>query len=138
MINITNKVKVVSYKKMAFITKDKEICSYCDKKGVVLNKEYSPETDEYYYTVLFNDSENPSDVKFAENMLIDLSKKRFYMNAVVEDNVVIARMYDSNNNMIAEGHGHIFNGKGEERVAQATYYAFFRLWKECITLKKSA
>lgn len=138
MIKITNKVKIVSYKKMSFITKDKEIYSCCDKKGVVVNKEYTPETDEYYYTILFNDSENPSDVKFSENMLINLSKNRFYMNCIIENNVVIARMYDSNNNMIAEGHGHIFNGKGEERVAQATSYAFFRLWKECRTLKKSA
>ncbi len=138
MLNVSNKVKIVSYEEMSSIINDKETHRYCNKKGVVIKKEYSTETDEYYYTILFNDSKNPSDVKFSENMLINLSKNRFYMECIIEDNVVIARMFDSNNHIVAEGHGHIFNGKGKERVAQATSYAFFRLWKECRTLKKSA
>ena len=133
MLNISNKVKIVSCEELAHIANKKEIHRYCNKKGIVTNKEYSPETDEYYYTILFDDSKNPSDIKFTENMLINLSYNRFHMDCIVEDNVVIARMFDSENHMVSEGHGHIFNGKGKERTAQAAHFAFYRLWKECCT-----
>jgi hypothetical protein len=48
---------------------------------------------------------------------------------IVADNVVIARMYDGADKMIAEGHGHIFNGNTAARIAQATSFACKRLWK---------
>lgn len=129
MYKIKQRVTVVPYEKLPDSMKKGAYGRFCNKGGIVVDKLYSQSEKKYYYKVLLDGTERPSAVRFTDDMLVEEHYTDSRFEVIVADNVVIARMYDSKDNMIAEGHGHIFNGNTAERVAQATSFACKRLWE---------
>ena len=129
MYEINQRVTVVSYKQLPDCIKNKAYGRFCDKGGTIVDKLYSQSEKKHYYKVLLDGAAKPSTIQFTEDMLVKECFTDSRFEIIVADNVVIARMYDGADKMIAEGHGHIFNGNTAARIAQATSFACKRLWK---------
>lgn len=129
MYEINQRVSVVPYEQFPDSMKMGAYGRFCNKGGTVVDKLYSESEKKHYYKVLLDGAERPSAVHFTDDMLVEECYTDSRFEIIVADNVVIARMYDSKGKMIAEGHGHIFNGNTAARVAQATAFACKRLWE---------
>lgn len=128
MLKINDSVRVISYDKLPENLKNTGISRVCNKHGYILNKLYSTRDKRDYYTLQIEGFRSPSRILFTEDMLIKDDPATYSFDVVIDGGVSIVRMKDTNNNLIAEGHGHIFNGTGAERVAQATSFAAKRLF----------
>ena len=128
MLKINDSVRVISYDKLPENLKNTGMGRVCNKHGYIVNKLYSTRDRRDYYTVQIDGFLSPSSIRFTEDMLIKDEPATYTFDVIIDGGVSIVRMKDINNNLIAEGHAHIFNGTGAERVAQATSYAAKRLF----------
>lgn len=128
MLNINDRVTVLSYNALPKRKRNTGMAKVCNKSGTIIDVTLSSATNEYYYTIKFDRFRTTSTIKFTDDMLVKEKSKTYRFEVVTEDNIVIARLLDENDTIIAEGHGHIFNGNSAERYAQAASYAFSKLW----------
>lgn len=138
MFKINQRVTVVPYEQLPDSIRMRVYGRFCNKGGTVVDKLYSESEKKHYYKVLLDGAARPSSVRFTDDMLVEERYTDSRFEVIVASNVVIARMYDSKGNMIAEGHGHIFNGNTAARVAQATSFACKRLWESILSQSTGA
>ncbi len=137
MIKVSDRIKIVNYAELPKEFRTKEISKFCNKQGFVTNKKYSPTSQGYLYNVVFDENLVPSTINFPEELLKKITIDRLYLDCIVDDRLVIARLFDDTNKLVMDGHGHIFDGNNEERTLQAAAFAFNRLWRNYKALKKS-
>ena len=129
MLNINDRIRVKNYENIISENKTKGFGRVCGKRGYIIAKFYSPLHKKYLFKIKLDECKTPSTLLFTADMLVKESFENVYFKTIVADNLVIARMYDTKGRIVAEGHGHIFNGNGEHRIAQATSFAYKRLYE---------
>lgn len=128
MFKINDRVTVLVYNELPKAKRKTGIGKVCGKSGRIIDIALSAATNEYYYTVKIDGFKSESSIKFTDDMFVKEKEKTFHFEVITERNIVIARLLDEEDNIIAEGHGHIFNSTSAERYAQAASYAFTKLW----------
>lgn len=131
--NIQDTVRVVSYEELPCELKNKAIAKACGKEGEIVDRLYSEAEGGYIYRVRLEGSRSVSTINFTEEMLEPSGGGNdIEVETVIEDNLVIIRMYQ-NGEEIRHHHAHIFND-GIAGIAQAVSYAAKRL---CLSFEEN-
>lgn len=131
--NIQDTVRVVSYEELPYELKNKAIAKACGKEGEIVDRLYSEAEGGYIYRVRLEGSRSVSTINFTEEMLESSGGGNdIEVETVIEDNLVIIRMYQ-NGEEIRHHHAHIFND-GIAGIAQAVSYAAKRL---CLSFEEN-
>lgn len=131
--NIQDTVRVVSYEELPYKLKNKAIAKACGKEGEIVDRLYSEAEGGYIYRVRLEGSRSVSTINFTEEMLEPSGGGNdIEVETVIEDNLVIIRMYQ-NGEEIRHHHAHIFND-GIAGIAQAVSYAAKRL---CLSFEEN-
>lgn len=131
--NIQDTVRVVSYEELPYELKNKAIAKACGKEGEIVDRLYSEAEGGYIYRVRLEGSRSVSTINFTEEMLEPSGGGNdIEVETVIEDNLVIIRMYQ-NGVEIRHHHAHIFND-GIAGIAQAVSYAAKRL---CLSFEEN-
>ena len=131
--NIQDTVRVVSYEELPYELKNKAIAKACGKEGEIVDRLYSEAEGGYIYRVRLEGSRSVSTINFTEEMLEPSGGGNdIEVETVIEDNLVIIRMYQ-NGEEIRHHHAHIFND-GIAGIAQAVSYAAKRL---CLSFEEN-
>ena len=131
--NIQDTVRVVSYEELPYELKNKAIAKACGKEGEIVDRLYSEAEGGYIYRVRLEGSRSVSTINFTEEMLESSGGGNdIEVETVIEDNLVIIRMYQ-NGEEIRHHHAHIFTD-GIAGIAQAVSYAAKRL---CLSFEEN-
>ena len=131
--NIQDTVRVVSYEELPYELKNKAIAKACGKEGEIVDRLYSEAEGGYIYRVRLEGSRSVSTINFTEEMLEPSGGGNdIEVETVIEDNLVIIRMYQ-NGEEIRHHHAHIFND-GIAGIAHAVSYAAKRL---CLSFEEN-
>ena len=130
--NIQDTVRVVSYEELPYELKNKAIAKACGKEGEIVDRLYFEAEGGYIYRVRLEGSRSVSTINFTEEMLEPSGGNDIEVETVIEDNLVIIRMYQ-NGEEIRHHHAHIFND-GIAGIAQAVSYAAKRL---CLSFEEN-
>lgn len=130
--NIGERVRVKKYDDLPEAIKNKAMGKLCGKDGEIVDKLWSGAKGCYIYKIRFDGCGITSSVDFPTksiDLISELDKKTYTFTLEVLDNLVLARLFEGDEESkteIARAHGHIIH-EGVVGITQAASYALKKI-----------